>query len=342
MRRIVKFLRNTRAAVIPYVAIALTLLLITAGLVIDLGHLYAVRQELKNAADAGALAGARSLFVLTNPDDPQPALVHCDLAHAAAVATVKLNQSDGQSLNIPSEDVKVGMWEYTGGTWQFRVAACSNDINAVQVTTRRTAAVNGPVNLIFAKFLGKDSTELTAQTTAMLGWLTGLPPGYGFPLALGKDYVPKNVGQEIPVTFSPDWGDAGGWHCFKSESADANELKGYVNDTIQPVGINTGENINCLNGVADAVIQAMIQQLKSHQQSGEAWIVYLPVIDATKINQWREVLGFCAFRVENVDKATKAVTGKALGMYLAPDSGTSPTNPSADNSLRSRYPKLVS
>lgn len=341
MRRIIRFLRTSRGAAAPYVAVTLVLMLTLAGVVIDLGHLYVVKQELQSAAEAGALAGARALFSLTNPDEPQPAYVHCDTAQAAALAAVQLNKADGKTLSIPSEDVQVGLWHYVDGKWQFDTATCSNEINAVQVITRRTAAVNGPVNLIFAPFLGKDSVELTAKATAMLGWLTKLPDGLGFPLALGRNYVPKFPGQEIPVTFSPDWSDAGGWHCFKSTSADANELKGYIDESLHSIGIQIGDTINCLNGVAESVINEADKALKSYNQKGENWIVYLPVIDATKINQWREVLGFCAFRIENVDKKTHTISGKALGMYLAPDSGASPNNPSADNSLRSKNPRLV-
>jgi|UniRef100_A0A7C3SHG1 Flp pilus assembly protein TadG len=342
MVRIVKFLRGSKAAAAPYVAVLLVLLLIITGVVIDLGHIYVVKQELQSAAEAGALAGARALFSLENPDDPQPAYVRCDLAHAAALSAVQLNKTDGLILNIPAEDVQVGMWEYVNGKWQFRPqATCTNDINAVQVITRRTAAVNGPVNLIFASFLGKEWVELTAKATAMLGWLTALPDGLGFPLALGKSYVPQSPGQEIPVTFSPDWSDAGGWHCFKSTSADANELRSYINKSLNSIGIQIGDSINCLNGVAQSVINETDKMLKTYNSKGEDWIVYLPVIDASKYNQWREVLGFCAFRIENVDKNTHAVSGKALGMYTAPDMGSSPTNPSPDNSLRSKNPRLV-
>jgi hypothetical protein len=336
---LLSFHRDTRGASAVFVAVSIVMLLTVVGLVIDLGHLYVVKQELRNAAEAGALAGAKNLFVLQDPDNPQPANVHCDLAHDAALTTVNLNKSDGRILNIPYEDAKVGLWENVGGEWQFREAACSNDINAVQVTTRRTAAVNGPVNLFFAGFLGMDFVELTARATGMLGWLTGLPPGFGFPIALGKNYVPQNVGDEIPVTFSPDWGDSGGWHCFKSTSADANELKNYINGSLTPEGISIGEFINCLNGVAQSVIQETSKTLQAH--AGSEWIVYLPVVDTTKLNQFREVLGFCAFRIENVDNSTKAVSGSALGMYVAPNGGSSPTNSSMDNSLRSMFPKLV-
>lgn len=336
LTKLSKFLRHTKAAVIPYVAVALALLLIIAGLAIDLGHVYVVKQELQSAADAGALAGARGMFDLqdqTNPTHP----IKCDLAVSVAQATVTQNPSDYRNLTLPAEDVKVGMWEYTSGTWQFREAACSKDIAAVQVTTRRTAAVNGPVNLFFSRFLGKDSVELTARATAVLGWLTGLPPGFAFPLAIGEKYVPKNPNQRVPVTFSPDWGDTGGWHCFEEISADANELKRYINGTKPTPAIELNDYISVINGVAESVIQELAKALQNH---GGTWLVYLPVIDATKMTQTREVLGFCAFEIQKVDKATKAVSGDALGIYMAPAQNQSPT-PGANTKLRSNHPVLV-
>ncbi len=335
--KIVKFLRGTRGASIPFIAIVLTLLLLLAGVVIDLGHLYVVKQELKTAAEAGALAGALALFnIKVSP------YVLCPEARAAALATVQLNESDHQALSILNEDVKVGFWEYVGGVWQFREASsCPDEINAVQVTTRRSAAVNGPVTLFFAKFLGLDTVEVTARATAMRGWATSLPQGFAFPLAIGTSYVPENYGDRIPVTFSPDWGDAGGWHCFEETSADASELRQYVDGTKPTPPMELGDWITCLNGVAQSVIiNAMISELQKHAAAGEPWIVYLPVIDATKMNQTREVLGFCAFEIQNVDKNTKAVSGDALGVYLAPGEVQSPT-PTADNNLRDIHAKLV-
>jgi Flp pilus assembly protein TadG len=44
------------------VALVILVLLGFAALAIDIGHLFAVRNELQNAADAGALAGARFLY----------------------------------------------------------------------------------------------------------------------------------------------------------------------------------------------------------------------------------------------------------------------------------------
>ena len=53
---------NESGATIVYVAIILGVLVMFTALAIDVNHLYAVRNELQDAADAGALAGTGVLF----------------------------------------------------------------------------------------------------------------------------------------------------------------------------------------------------------------------------------------------------------------------------------------
>ena len=53
---------NRKGSVIILLTFSLFVILGIAALVIDLGMLYAARNELQNAADAGALAGAAMLY----------------------------------------------------------------------------------------------------------------------------------------------------------------------------------------------------------------------------------------------------------------------------------------
>jgi hypothetical protein len=56
-----KFKSRQQGAVAIIVAICLTLLIAMIGLVVDLGHMFVIKTELQNAADACALAAAREL-----------------------------------------------------------------------------------------------------------------------------------------------------------------------------------------------------------------------------------------------------------------------------------------
>ena len=63
MTRPAKHRTNERGATAVMVALVMLPLIAITALAIDIGHLYVVRNELQNAADAGALAAAQSLYL---------------------------------------------------------------------------------------------------------------------------------------------------------------------------------------------------------------------------------------------------------------------------------------
>ena len=64
-RRLSAFLADQDGAIGVVIALLLPILFGFAGLAVDIGHSYAVKSQLKNAADAGALRGARALVPYT-------------------------------------------------------------------------------------------------------------------------------------------------------------------------------------------------------------------------------------------------------------------------------------
>ena len=93
MRRLQRLARSTRGAALILVAVMMAALAAVAIIAIDVSRLLVARAELQNAADAGALAGAR-LFM----DEPIPgdAEIH---AHAAEVAG--MNEAFGAEGSEP-------------------------------------------------------------------------------------------------------------------------------------------------------------------------------------------------------------------------------------------------
>ena len=57
-----KIIKEQDGATIVLVGICIFLFIFLAALAVDLGHLFVAHNELQNAADAGALAGARFLY----------------------------------------------------------------------------------------------------------------------------------------------------------------------------------------------------------------------------------------------------------------------------------------
>jgi uncharacterized membrane protein len=76
--------RGERGSVLTYTVLSVLFLFLAVGLGVDLSHLYSVKTELQNAADAAALAGASALLL---PED-----VRITTAVDRAVATLNKNK----------------------------------------------------------------------------------------------------------------------------------------------------------------------------------------------------------------------------------------------------------
>src|SRR5689334_1289485 len=76
--------RGERGSVLTYTVLSVLFLFLAVGLGVDLSHLYSVKTELQNAADAAALAGASALLL--------PADVRITTAVDRAVDTLNKNK----------------------------------------------------------------------------------------------------------------------------------------------------------------------------------------------------------------------------------------------------------
>jgi hypothetical protein len=177
---------SERGATAIIVAIVLAVLCGFAALSLDVGHLFSVRGELQNGADAAAMAGAKRLNG-TNQ--------HFELPGARADAM-------NYARNHPTDQYKVEPTTIELGAWLPPARACSEvggaqsgvtasdghkfcaisgtteadatNINAVRVVTRRQGtageAGGGAVPLAFGTFVGKnDPQEVAAEAIAITG-----------------------------------------------------------------------------------------------------------------------------------------------------------------------------
>ena len=215
------------------------------------------------------------------------------MPEATARYTVQANKAEGRYLSINDGDIDLGVWNQNSTTknWEFTATPCSNSTNAVKVVTRRDDTVNGPVDLIFAQILGINSTNLSAQCIAMLGWVKGIGAGKGtFPLAIGDTYVPP-PGEELMVTFNSNNTDTGCWQSFDDPSTSAADLKKLVNGTTITPAIKCDDYINVTNGVNASVlgeVEAMFEAVKNSVATHDAtWTVILPVISTQTITSGR-------------------------------------------------------
>lgn len=185
-----------------------------AALAIDIGHLAVVKNELQNAADAGALAGARVLYTTNGKNfDPTAGQTAEDAAEAnnsdkdAVVANWNNNVSD-------NDDVQIGHWSfsyandndpstkaftrYTGDLTTYepyelvdyigkdlQLDTDTNFINAVKVRAR-----NPDAQSFFARILGHESFNYQADAVGYIGFAGKLEPAYvDEPIVLCSDYI---------------------------------------------------------------------------------------------------------------------------------------------------------
>lgn len=157
--------KGTRGAVYPMVALALVALVGMAALTVDVGVMIIARQQLQAAVDAAALAGVSSLQTELNPE--QAAIV------ARETAAMNPVLGDGLTLDM-NVDVTIGAYiEATGEIVPFDrsggVISVPEGMVAVRVRGRRTTdAPDGPVPLHFARVLGREAANVTAESTAGL------------------------------------------------------------------------------------------------------------------------------------------------------------------------------
>ena len=144
------FVRDTQGSTITVVAVALFMILGVASLSIDALYLYVLKDRLQTTADVAALAAVQDI------EDQ-------DQAKATAIeyATKNMDTDDhGEVLSLG--DVVIGGWDP-----DTRIFTPNADpANAVRVTTRREQVNNNPAGLFFARVLGRDEVDLSAQATA--------------------------------------------------------------------------------------------------------------------------------------------------------------------------------
>jgi Flp pilus assembly protein TadG len=299
------FVQETQGTVIVLTAIALAVFLGFCGLAIDVGHYMVVKNELQNAADAGALAGVRALFPADMTTAPKPFIPDCTTAVNVASTAVHWNKTD-QATSVVVGLPQPGHWDPVNRTF---TPGCSSDpatiTNAVQVTTHRE-----DTPLFLMQVLGAVPKTIQASSIAAI-----FPPGGlkgAFPVDISQQYV--QFGGEIRIFLNSDTnpdpsipfdpinnpGDVGSWFLPGTSSSDfLGKISQVIDGTIEMPLLHMGDSIYMNNGVTTNLVK-LVDNLKVGD------LVWLPVVDRVKYNQTDTILGFTGFRITS----TGQVKGK--------------------------------
>lgn len=144
-----------RGSITVLAAVFLVVVIAFMAFSIDYGYIVVTESDLQNAADAGAMSGARALN-----DGREEAIL-------AAKNWAGKNIAAGQSVAVADEDVEIGRWDADAATFTVVPANSSDAPNAVRVTCRRTSGRGNPLNLFFAPIIGTDSANLTVSAIAL-------------------------------------------------------------------------------------------------------------------------------------------------------------------------------
>ncbi len=292
-------LKEERGAVAIIIAISIVMLISFAALAVDLGHLYVVRNELQDAADAGALAGARFLH---NEDGTVNEGAN-QIAYDAATANI----SEGNAVDVNwsggnSGDVERGHWSFATRTftpnsslepvelWGRSTEELDNDpnfINAVRVKARRETT---PASSFFAKIIGFDSFVKSAEATAYIGFAGTLAPfDVDQPIVICKDSILINdtyqcsIGRMINSGQSVTSSETGGWTDFNQDNpcqggTNAPAVRGLVCGEGNPDMIYLGESIATNGGEIQSAFNDLIKCWEDTTGKIVPWNLTLPVV----------------------------------------------------------------
>jgi Flp pilus assembly protein TadG len=181
-----------------------------AALAVDVGHILVARNELQNAADAAALAGANCLN--KTPDSSgldctstpaAPNTLHWTVAASKAFNSIGLNKADGATLGAGITQLEAVTTGYknvmapVGSTTPLEPSTLSPvtcDLvagpcykPAVRVSLSKTGTQNGgPVQTLIASMFGGAAMPIGATAVAVISSPSSVPPGGVIPQAINK------------------------------------------------------------------------------------------------------------------------------------------------------------
>lgn len=313
------------ALLIMMVPLLMVMLGLTA-LVVDIGRIMIVRNELQNAADAAALAGAGKLQKYMQPN--------WTAAELAAHEAVPLNYTEHEALL--EGQVELGFWPVSGvgglRAHDTLPGAPQLDENpAVRVTISRSQGLNhGPLQFIFAPLLGWQQRALAASAVAIITTPGFASAGTLFPMVLNKcmlsqlwaNGVPLNPTQSIRIgsAYHYDNCSAGQWTSLDLFSQSARVAKQLLVDG-NNIDLNVLDETFIQSGTETSIYSAVQQMINAN---GGYLEVLMPVVDSPdlSISGPLPIVAFAPFRVTaSVGGSDKYIEGQFIENYKA--AGTS-------------------
>ncbi|MPV68579.1 TadG family pilus assembly protein [Burkholderia sp. BE17] len=290
-----------RGSVALFFLLFLIPLLSFGALAIDIAWVATVRNQLQNAADAAALAGADAMM------SPSGGALNWSQAAPAANGVIAQNSAAGAALSTGT--VSTGYWNVTRSPAAMQATTItpgSYDVPAVQVTVSRAPGVNGgSIPLLLGGLLGIPGASGSATAVAVLAAPGGVAAGGLFPVAIDQcvynQYWNAVTNQPLinpltglPYEFSITNGQTygtlcmgGQWTSFLSTATDTTTMGGLM-VTGNPTTLNIGDSIYLATGVKATLYTSV----------PVGTTVVLPVVTQTSTSTYVPIVAFAAFHID--------------------------------------------
>lgn len=312
---------SERGATFVFVAVMLVVLIGFAALVIDIGKLYKTRNELQNASDSAAHAGATAL------DGTAQGIA---VARERAKEYALLNNATGSAVAISDDDIDFGHWDVATGTFTSLGPEPSDPaaVNAVRVIDRREGATS--VTLDLATLLGHPRANVHSDAIAIAG---GPMSECGFPLVVpdcSLNQALEDGSCSHCMQYQDNNTDNAGWTSFDQGSVGGPTITALIksacfdasgNVAVDPVthectgvcsDIQVGDEIKIQNGnlmnqgaqnFCSVIETILLRGIKDG--APQPFVIRAPVLastpgsscDASQFSSFHTIAGFAAFEI---------------------------------------------
>ena len=290
-----------RGSIALFFLLFLIPLLSFGALAIDVAWVAIARNQLQNATDAAALAGADAMM------SPSGGALNWSQAASAANGVIAQNSAAGAALS--SGTVATGYWNMTrspAGMQATTITPGAYDVPAVQVTVSRAPGVNGgSIPLLLGGLLGIPGASGSATAVAVLAAPGGVAAGGLFPVAIDQCVYNQywnaatnqplinpltNLPYEFSITNGQTYGAScmgGQWTSFQSTASDTTTMGGLMVSG-NPTTLNIGDSIYLATGVKATLYTSV----------PVGATVILPVVTQTASSTYVPIVAFAAFRID--------------------------------------------
>lgn len=335
-------LKDNHGVTAVIVALSIFTLLAFAALAIDLGYVMVTKNEVQNAADSAALAGARelgSIFAARSAANQWSTTLSDaeknQISNVASIVGLK-NKTSGRVPNFQS--IVIDFWNYD--TNNFESTPLNRIPNAVRVTARPSGIGAIPVGSIatfFATVFGINSVAVAATATAALTCPCESSPEAPFAIAQDSQYCTST-----PVSVNFTSSGCGAWQSFGITNPNSTQIQEILNtymtnhdpkckdtgndckNAVLPGGIpyeTSGYIPNLFNGNASQQCWDCLKSLYNCEKEADGhWHVTVPVVqvNCSSMNKASKIIGFATLDITGIS-STKGYTG--IGASCSPANG---------------------